>query len=106
MAIIAAIVMLGAFVLPSFIKARATSSANACINNLRQIDNAANQFALEHNLAKGAPINFPDDLTPYIHLNSAGKIPGCPAGGLYSIWRVGQLPKCTLGATNAAHSLQ
>jgi hypothetical protein len=75
-----------------------SSSANACINNLRQIDAAANEFALEHSLTNGAPIHFPNDLTPYIKLNSAGKIPGCPQGGIYSIQRVGDTPTCSLGS--------
>ena len=86
-------------VIPSFIKARSTSAANACVNNLRQIDAAANQFALEHCLTNGAPINFPDDLTPFIKLNSAGKISGCPQGGIYHISKVGETPTCSL-ATN------
>jgi hypothetical protein len=82
---------------PLFIKSRSTSAVNACSNNLRQIDAAAMQFALDHNLTNGAPINFPNDLTPYIKLNSTGKIPGCPQGGIYSIKRVGDTPTCSLG---------
>ena len=85
-----------AIALPNFIKARSTSSMNACINNLRQIDAAANQFALEKNLKTGDKINFPDDLTPYIKLNKEGKIPSCPQGGIYSIKRVGDTPTCSL----------
>ena len=105
---VAGVLMIGLalIAIPNFIKARTTSSANACINNLRQIDAAANQFALERGLTNGAHIHFPDDLTPYIKLNSAGKIPGCPSGGRYIIWRVGQLPLCTLGETNPAHRLE
>ncbi len=92
--------------LPNFIKARSTSSINACINNLRQIDAAANEFALEKNLKTGDKINFPDDLTPYIKINSAGKIPSCPQGGVYSIKRVGDTPTCSLGTTvTPAHVL-
>ena len=86
-----------AIVVPNFIKARSTSSFNACINNLRQIDAAANQFALEHSKTNGEAINFPNDLTPYIKLNSAGKIPGCPNGGVYHISKVGETPTCSLG---------
>ena len=83
-----------------------TSPTNACINNLRQIDAAANQFALENHLTNGSPINFPDDLTPYIKLNRAGKIPGCPQGGGYRISTVGDSPTCTLGTTvTPAHVL-
>jgi len=74
-----------------------TTAANACINNLRQIDAAANQFALENSRTNGDPIHFPDDLTPYIKLNSAGKIPPCLGGGIYQIARVGDTPTCSLG---------
>ena len=84
-------------VLPNFIKARSTSAANACVNNLRQIDAAAQQFALERNLKTGDKINFPNDLTPYIKLNSQGKIPPCPQGGIYFIKKVGDTPTCSLG---------
>jgi hypothetical protein len=64
---------------------------------LRQIDAAANEFALEDHRTNGSPINFPNDLTPYIKLNSAGKIPGCPQGGIYSLKQVGATPTCSLG---------
>ena len=83
-----------------------TSTANHCINNLRQIDAAANEFALEKHLTNGTPINFPNDLTPYIKLNSAGKIPGCPQGGIYSIKKVGDNPTCTLSTVTPPHALQ
>jgi hypothetical protein len=82
---------------PHFIKARNTSAAYACINQLGQIDAAANEFALEHKLTNGTPINFPSDLTPFITLDSAGRIPKCPQGGTYSIKRVGDTPTCSLG---------
>jgi hypothetical protein len=97
-----ACILIGAFVficLPYFHRPRRVSSANACINNLRQIDAAANQFALENSKTNGEAIKFPNDLTPYIKLNAAGKIPGCPQGGIYSIKRVGDLPTCSLGST-------
>ncbi len=76
---------------------RRTSPANTCINNLRQIDAAAPEFALEKNLKVGDKINFPDDLTPYIKLDKNGKIPSCPKGGVYSIKKVGDFPTCSLG---------
>jgi hypothetical protein len=95
-----------AVAVPNFIKSRSTSSGNACINNLRQIDAAANQFALDRNKTNGETIKYPDDLTPYIKLNSQGKIPGCPAGGIYSIKKVGDTPTCSLGTNvTPAHVL-
>ena len=86
---------------------RPTHSTFACINTLRQIDAATHSFALEHHKTNGEAINFPTDLTPYIKLNSAGKIPGCPQGGSYSIKKVGDKPTCSLGTTvTPPHILQ
>ncbi|HXJ71716.1 MAG TPA: hypothetical protein VNM37_02645, partial [Candidatus Dormibacteraeota bacterium] len=59
------VALLAAIVLPNFVKARATSQANAIVNNLRQIDAAKNQWAME----KGKPadaVPTTDDLKPYI----------------------------------------
>jgi len=86
-----------AVVIPNFIRARYETAANACINNLRQIDSAAQQFALEKAKKTGDAINYPDDLTPYIKLDSKGNPPKCPAGGTYTIVRVGEDPKCSIG---------
>ena len=100
MIVVAIIGLLAAIAIPNFVKARATAQANGCINNLRQIDAAANQFALENKKTSGSAVNWPTDLVPYIKLNSAGSIPGCPAGGDYgTAFTVGNSPSCTLGSS-------
>jgi len=100
MIVVAIIGLLAAIAIPNFVKARATTQANACINNLRQIDAAANQFALEQKKTTGASINFPSDLTPYIKLDSTGNVPKCPVGGdYYQDATVGMIPTCSLGST-------
>lgn len=100
-------VLVLAIVVPNFIKARSTTAGNACVNNLRQIDAAANQFALETSKTSGAAINFPSDLTPYIKLNSSGQIPPCPQGGAYHISKVGETPTCSLDVPgNPGHALK
>ena len=98
--------LLFAAAIPNFIKPHAHYAENACVNNLRQIATAANQFALEKGLKTGDKIDFPSDLTPYIKLNSAGQIPSCPADGTYHISKVGEPPTCSLGTTvTPAHGL-
>ncbi len=99
MIVVAIIGLLAAIAIPNFVKARATSQANACINNLRQIDAAAQQWALERGKTTGTAISFPTDLTPYIKLNSAGSIPICPASGSYNDTSVGATPTCSVGTT-------
>ena len=100
MIVVAIIGLLAAVAIPNFIKARATSQANACINNLRQIEAAVNQMAIERGLATGAAYNFPSDITSYIKLTSTGGLPPCPAGGTYGEGAVGYArATCTLGTT-------
>jgi prepilin-type N-terminal cleavage/methylation domain-containing protein len=99
MIVVAIIGLLAAIAIPNFVKARATSQANACINNLRQIDGAAQQWALEKGKTTGFAISYPGDLTPYIKLNSATSIPPCPASGTYNITSVGAVPTCSLSTT-------
>jgi prepilin-type N-terminal cleavage/methylation domain-containing protein len=99
MIVVAIIGLLAAIAIPNFVKARATSQANACINNLRQIDAAAQSFALEAHKKTGDTISFPTDLTPYIKLNASSSIPPCPASGSYTCGTVGNNPICTLSDT-------
>src|SRR5580698_9393823 len=89
MIVVAIIGLLAAIAIPNFVKARATSQANACIKNMRQIDAAVNQSALENHQSTGANVNYPGDLSPYIKLNSVNSIPGCPALGNYTVGTVG-----------------
>jgi len=85
--------LLMAIAIPNFVKARQTSQQNACINNLRRIDAAKNQWALEKG-KKDGDTPTAADLDPYIRggFNSLH----CPAQGTYSINPVGQAPTCTV----------
>ena len=106
MIVVAIIGLLAAIAIPNFVNARARAQATTCINNLRQIDAAANQFALEKGKKTGDPITYPTDLTPYVKLNSAGSIPPCPAGGTYTCALVGTNPVCSLSTLDPPHMLQ
>jgi len=64
----------------------------ACINNLRQIDGAMQQWALENKRAQGSPVGS-TDLLPYLRGNA---LPACPAGGAYTIVSVGVPPICNI----------
>jgi prepilin-type N-terminal cleavage/methylation domain-containing protein len=109
MIVVAIIGLLAAIAIPNFIKARATSQQNACINNLRQIDAAINEWALENGQSNGATIagGLTGAITQYIKLNSNSSIPGCPASGTYSLGNVGSNPQvsCSLSAAAQPHKL-
>src|SRR4051812_32951286 len=76
--------LLAAIAIPNFLKARASSQANACINNLRQLDSAMQQYATERGLDTASAYTL-SVLRPYLRLDSTGNIPGCPASGSYSV---------------------
>jgi prepilin-type N-terminal cleavage/methylation domain-containing protein len=101
MIVVTIIGLLAAIAIPNFVHSRAKSQATACINNMRQIDSAIQQFCMENGKKSGDTISYPDDLTAYIKLNSASSIPGCPANGTYTPALVGNLPSilCSLGST-------
>jgi hypothetical protein len=76
-----------------------TSNAWACINNMRQIEAAKNEWALEQGKTNGTAVTT-DDITPYIQLNRYSKIPPCPSGGTYTIGKIGELPTCSIGTND------
>ncbi|HEY2328277.1 MAG TPA: type II secretion system protein [Verrucomicrobiae bacterium] len=101
MIVVAIIGLLAAIAIPNFVHSRAQSQATACINNLRQIDSAIQQFAMEKGLKSGDTITWPNDITAYIKLNTSSSIPSCPASGVYTPTLVGNIPSvlCSLSDT-------
>jgi hypothetical protein len=81
-----------AIAIPNFVKARDVAMQNACLNNLRQIDAAKNQWALEHQKqATDTPTE--SDLLPYLKDH---QFPKCPAGGSYTIGQDSLPPTCSI----------
>jgi prepilin-type N-terminal cleavage/methylation domain-containing protein len=100
MIVVAIIGLLAAIAIPNFVRARTTSQMNACINNLRQIDGAKQQWALETKQATNATPVY-TDISGYMK-NSVI----CPAGGTgatfgstYNILDVSQKPTCQIVPT-------
>jgi hypothetical protein len=92
--VVFAVVCLGAFI-RWFVWARTTSSYSACINNLRQIDGAIQQWALEHRAASNYVVTW-SDIRPYLGRGQSVELPNCPQGGKYTIGRVADAPRCTI----------
>jgi prepilin-type N-terminal cleavage/methylation domain-containing protein len=98
MIVVAIIGLLAAIAIPNFVRARQTSQTNACINNLRQIDGAKQQWALEFNQPAGATPSE-DDISRYLGrmvsaqtFDEANVV--CPIGGTYSINSTDEAPEC------------
>ena len=105
MIVVAIIGLLAAIAIPNFVKARTTSQQNACINNLRQFDGAAQQWALETKQSANATVTSAN-IRPYVKLTSVGNLPACPASGTYSYNTVAtNAVACSLSTAAAPHKL-
>jgi hypothetical protein len=89
---IAVIGLLAAIAIPNFVKARNTAQMNYSINNLRQIDGAKQQWALEKGKEQ-TDTPTQSDITPYF---KDSRMPVCAAGGVYTINPVGEPPTCSI----------
>ena len=87
-----------AIAVPNFVKAREVSMQNACINNLRVLDAAKQQWALENGKDPG-DVPTADDLKPFF---KNGVFPTCPAGGTYTIGAVSNAPTCSISGHKIA----
>jgi hypothetical protein len=73
-------------------QSQAMIERNACIANLKLIDAAKLQWALEYSKPEDS-IPTAQDLLPYF---KDEVIPVCPSGGTYTINAVGQAPTCSI----------
>lgn len=77
MIVVAIIGLLAAIAIPNFIKARETARKSSCINNLRIIDSAVEQWVMEKNIvADGSVTPQFTDIQPYLKHTVV-----CPSGG-------------------------
>jgi len=108
MIVVAIIGLLAAIAIPNFVKARTTAYRSACINNLRQIDSAVQEWALETKQGEAQQVIY-ENIKPYLKNEVV-----CPAGGhtfsdSYSLATVSDKPLCKIKPTDTdplkAHAL-
>ena len=92
MIVVAIIGLLAAIAIPNFVKARTTAQTNSCIANLKQIDGAKQQWALE-NKKSSSDTPAAADVAAYLKANA---LPTCPGGGSYTVNQVDTNPTCNI----------
>ena len=93
MIVVAIIGLLAAIAIPNFVKARATAQKNSCIANMKQIEGAVQQWALEQKKVATSTWTITEPtLLPFM---KGSLMPTCPAtGGAYVGSTVGSNPTC------------
>lgn len=98
------IAILVAIAVPNFMTARENSQRKTCIANLRALDNAKEQWAMEMRAAAGSSVQM-SDLTTGGFLRGAATGPKCPIGGTYALRTIGETPTCSNAAAPNNHIL-
>lgn len=85
--------LLSAIVLgPSVLRARQTWAAEPCVNNVRMIMGAKDQYVYDHGPPPDGRFK-PDDISAYVRRGFQSL--ECPFGGLYEIGGPDEQPRCT-----------
>src|SRR5689334_25432439 len=92
MIVVLIIGILLAVAIPSFVQARESSRAKACVANLKQIDSAKQQWAMDQRAGSTASPAQTDLSPTYVR-----SWPTEPEGGTYTVNDVSTLPTCSVG---------
>lgn len=103
MIVVAVMAILLSVALPNYLKSGKSTAKNACILNLRQIDGAMEQWAINNNILAGTIPSSSQDEEIYSYVD--GGIPTCPSAGEYSIHAIGSLPQVTCSREDEGHKL-
>lgn len=98
MIVVLIIGILLAIAVPNFVKARENSRTKSCMANLKQIDSAKEQYAMDNKLAEGAA--DPGLAALWGTGNYIKNEPECPSGGTYTPQAIGTDPSCSIGGTH------
>ena len=101
MVVVAIIALLAAIAVSGFIRARKRSQATRVLDDLRMIDSAVDQYAVDTNRASGAPVNIAD-WTAYLKKNALLYSTGSDilgnSFGNQTVDSIPQVPSATLNA--------
>jgi len=97
MIVVAIIALLASIAIPSFMTSRTNARATACINNLRLIDSAKQQYATVSLTCANSTVLFISDIYMYIKGATPTNGPICREGGTYTVGAVTSNPTCSFG---------
>jgi prepilin-type N-terminal cleavage/methylation domain-containing protein len=101
MIVVLIIGILQAIAMPNFMRARETSRAKACVENLHRIEMAKEQWALETGAPGSATPKAADLFGATLYLRSA---PHCPSSGDYTLGSMAEAPTCSVWDNGTAEN--
>jgi prepilin-type N-terminal cleavage/methylation domain-containing protein len=97
MMVVLIIGLLVAIAVPQFLQSRETSRVKTCISNLKQLDTAKQQWAIDTKQSTGATPAPTDFVPTYLRA-----YPSCPSGGSYTLNDMNTPPECSITGTSGS----
>ena len=90
MVVVGVIAILASIAIPTSVSIRQTAKENICINNLRQIETAIEQWSILSDVDENVALTpYTDEIYSYINEGA----PNCPSGGTYTLRTLGDFPQ-------------
>ena len=105
MIVVLIIGILLAIAVPNFIRAREQSRAKSCSANLKQIDSAKQQWAMDKKIASTSTVSptlAADLVGPTLYIKAT---PACPSNGAYTVNDINTDPTCDASTSNYKHTV-
>jgi prepilin-type N-terminal cleavage/methylation domain-containing protein len=101
MIVVLIIAILLAIAIPNFLRARESSRAKSCQGNLRQIETAKEQWAMDNRKSATDTPTATDLVTEYMK-GTDNTLPLCPSNGTYTVGNMSTRPVCGIGTNGDA----
>lgn len=98
MIVVGIVGMLATMGIPNFLKSRTRSQANACVSNLRVLEDAKQIWGMENGKRDGDEPAEAELIGPLLYIK---KLPECPSGGTYTINPLGVKATCSIGGEHS-----
>ncbi|MGQ9456524.1 MAG: competence type IV pilus major pilin ComGC [Armatimonadota bacterium] len=99
MIVVLIISVLLSIAIPNFMRARETSRAKSCCSNLRQIETAKEQWAMDNKASDGDEVT--GGINTLVAQGYLKQTPKCPSGGTYTINPIGTNATCSFAVGKA-----
>ena len=104
MIVVAIIAIVLSIAIPNFFNMNVISKRTVCINNLKKITAAVEQWAIDNNISSGTTMTSQQEDDLYNNYLRGGK-PKCPSGGEYVINPVNANPQVQCTDEDEGHKL-
>lgn len=105
MIVVAIVAIALSIAVPNYLTVSRISKKTVCVNNLKKISAAVEEYVIENNMGAGDRLNSQQEAEVYANYLRGGA-PKCPSGGDYIIEPIGSNPPVSCTKEEEGHTLE